>query len=354
MGGKETQEPLLKALAKFPLDSLNEPLKLDKLRVIEVSFSRQGRPSQAMIERGIEKLSKQYPAKSFRLNHELSQLLVWLEAPDVVGKTLNLMKSADDPAEQIWYAYVLRDVKQWTPDQRLAYFSWFPKAQTFKGGNSAPKFVLRIKELAMAHLSGEQRKQVEAVMKEEAKKYVVATRPTTPAVQRKVQKQWTMADLEPDLPKVASGRNFERGKEIFNSLQCAACHRFNNEGGGLGPDISAVGNRFSHHDLLEAIIEPSKVISDQYASYIVRTKDKQTFVGQITAEDNNALTIATDPFSGKTEQINQMNIAMKKVSPVSAMPSDMLDVLTKDEILDLLAYIESGGKKDAPQFSAAK
>jgi putative heme-binding domain-containing protein len=355
MGGKDTQEKLLDALAKFPLDSLNEPLKLDKLRVIEMSLIRQGRPSQAMVDHGIEKLSKQYPAKSFALNHELSQLLVWLDAPDVVGKTLDLMKAAQDPAEQIWYAYVLREAKHWTPAQRLAYFSWFPRAQQFKGGNSFPKFILRIQDLAMANLSDEQKQQVETVMKAESAKLAATTqaRPT-PTVVRQFQKQWTVADLEPDLSKVASGRNFERGKEIFTSLQCSACHRFNNEGGGVGPDISAVGNRFNHRDLLEAIIEPSKVISDQYASYMIKTRKGQVYVGQIAEENNDHVKIVTDPFSGKTETIGASGIALKKISPTSSMPSNMIDVLTKDEILDLLAYIESGGNKSATQFSAAK
>jgi hypothetical protein len=62
----------------------------------------------------------------------------------------------------------------------------------------------------------------------------------------------------------------------------------------------------------------------------------------------------TDPFSGKTEQVGATGIALKKVSPTSAMPSNMLDVLSKDEILDLLAYIESGGKPNEAQFGAAK
>jgi putative heme-binding domain-containing protein len=354
MGGKDTQEPLLQALAKFPMDSLNEPLKLDKLRVIEVSFTRQGRPSQAMAERGIEKLSKQYPAKSFALNHELSQLLVWLDAPDVVAKTLDLMKATQDPGEQIWYAYVLREARQWTPDQRLAYFSWFPKSTQIKGGNSLQKFLGRIRELAMANVPDDQKKPIETAMAQETAKLASTQTKPAPAVQRQFQKQWTVADLEPDLPKIASGRNFDRGKEIFNSLQCAACHRFNNEGGGVGPDISAVGNRFSHRDLLEAIIEPSKVISDQYTSYMVKTKKGQVYVGQVAEENNDHIKIVTDPFSGKTEQVGATNIALKKISPTSAMPSNMLDVLTKDEVLDLLAYIESGGNKSAAQFSAAK
>jgi putative heme-binding domain-containing protein len=349
VGGKEHQEPVLKALAKFPMDSLNEPLKLDKLRVIEVSFIRQGRPPQAMAERAIEKLSRQYPARSFALNHELSQLLVWLDAPDVVGKTLELMKASQDPAEQIWYAYVLREAKQWTPDQRMAYFSWFPRSTQIKGGNSLQKFLGRIRDLAMTSVPDGEKQPIEAMLTQEQAKLAAAanaaaTTQRAPAVQRQFQKTWTVADLEPELPKVASGRNFERGKEIFTSLQCAACHRFNNEGGGLGPDISAVGNRFSHRDLLESIIDPSKVISDQYASFMVKTKKGQVYVGQIAEENNDNIKLITDPLTGASELINQMNVKEKRISPVSTMPTGLIDVLTVDEVYDLLAYIETGGK----------
>jgi putative heme-binding domain-containing protein len=353
MGGKDTQEALLGALAKFPLDSLNEPLKLDKLRVIEVSFVRQGRPSQAMVDRGIEKLSKQYPATSFALNHELSQLLVRLGAKDVVGKTLSLMRKTNDPGEQIWYAYVLREAnpKDWTADQRHTYFSWFNKAAGFKGGNSFPKFILAIRESALSKLSEDQKKSLADVLKAPAPQ---APKPTVAAVQRQFQREWKVSDLDPDLPKASHGRNFERGKEIFASLQCAACHRFNGEGGGVGPDISAVGNRFNRHDLLDSIVEPSKVISEQYLSYVVKTKLGETVVGQIAEENNDHITIITNALTGEKKQIGQTRIAARKVSPVSPMPSNMLDVLTRDEILDLLAYIESGGKRDAKQFSAAK
>src|SRR6185503_7576965 len=81
LGGKETQPELLKAIGKWPLDTLNEEQKLEKLRVLEVSFARQGRPSDDLVKLAIEKLDRQFPAKSWPVNRELSQLLIYLEAP---------------------------------------------------------------------------------------------------------------------------------------------------------------------------------------------------------------------------------------------------------------------------------
>ena len=350
VGGPATQKPLLQALAKFPMDSLNEPLKLQKLRVIQVSFARQGRPSDDLVKVAVDKLGRQYPAESFALNRELSQLLVWLDAPDVVGKTLALMRAARDPAEQVWYAYVLGEAKQWTPEQRQAYFSWFNKAAGFKGGNSLPKFVLAIRDRAMGKLDEAERERIAAAVKPAESATPAARAPARPAVVREVQRQWTMADLEPELPKASAGRDFARGREVFASLQCLACHRFNNEGGGVGPDISAVSNRFSRRDLLESIVEPSRVISEQYASYVIKTKKGETFAGQIVDENNDHVILVTDPLTDKREKVGNHRITVKKMSTVSPMPANLIDVLTKEEVLDLLAYIESAGNPDAPVF----
>jgi putative heme-binding domain-containing protein len=352
VGGPDTQKPLLQALAKFPLDSLNEPLKLEKLRVIELSFVRQGRPSDDLVKLAVEKLGRQYPADTFALNRELSQLLVWLDAPDVVGKTLALMEAAKDPAEQIWYACVLREAKQWTPDQRTAYFSWFNRAAGFKGGNSLPKFVLAIRDRAMEKLTDAEREQLAVATEPASEAATPAGRaPAQRAVAREVQRQWTMADLEPELPKVSGGRDFARGKEVFASIQCAACHRFAGEGGGVGPDITAVSNRFSRRDLLESIVEPSKVVSEQYASYVIRTNKGETFAGQIVEENNDHVILVTDPLNDKREKIGNHRITAKKMSATSPMPANLIDVLTKDEVLDLLAYIESAGNPEAPVFA---
>ncbi len=352
VGPTDAQPAILKRLGAFPLDALPDDLKLEKLRVIQLSFIRQGRPSDEMVKTAIEKLSAQYPAKSFAMNRELSQLLVWLGAEDVVGKTLKLMDAASDPAEQIWYAYVLREARAWTPAQREAYFSWFGRAASFKGGNSFPKFILKIRDEAMAKVPEAERPAVAAILKRKPRVAATNAPAARPAVARKFQKQWTTADLAGDLNAVGAGRNFERGWEIFASQQCLTCHRFGNEGGGVGPDITAVSNRFSRLDLLVSILEPSKAISEQYAGYVITDNKGKRHFGQIAEENNDLTTLITDPLTDTRERIPRAWITAKRMSPVSTMPTGLLDVLTKDEVYDLLAYIEAGGKAESPQFRA--
>ena len=343
---KSVQPELLEALKKFPLDGLDDELKLLKLRVIKHSFVRQGRPADDLVKLGIEKLSHQFPAKTFALNRELSELLVWLGAPDVVEKTLALLEAAPDQEAQIWYACMLREARGWTRPQRERYFAWFAKAQSYKGGNSVGKFILRIKEQAVTKLSEAERNDLAAAINATS-----APAPAAPvAPTRAFVKMWTMADLTGDLDKASSGRNFERGKEIFSSVQCLQCHHFGNGGGNFGPDLSAVGSRFNRHDLLESIIDPSKIISEQYASNLFTTKQGETVMGLIVGENNDTYTVLTDPIAGAKKTFGKGAVASRQISPVSLMPPGLLSTLSKEEILDLLAYLETGGNPQAPAF----
>jgi putative heme-binding domain-containing protein len=347
-GSKADQEPLLQALTRFPLDQLDEEWKLNKLRTVELSFIRQGRPSDEFVRAATEKLSKQFPAQSYALNRELSQLLVFLEASDAIEKTLQLLTSSAEPAEQISFAYVLREAKGWTPQQREKYFAWFNQAREYQGGNSFAKFILRIRDQALAKLSETERTALAAILDAPA-----APKPAAaPAAAREFVKAWSMQELTPELEKVGSGRSFARGKELYAAAQCAQCHQFGTQrGGNIGPEITAVSNRFNRHDLLESILDPSKAISEQYASYILTLKGGETVMGQIVAENNDIYTVVTDPIAGTRREIGKSVVISREMSPASLMPPGLLNTLSKDEILDLLAYLESAGNEKAPVFS---
>src|SRR5205814_8577955 len=104
--------------------------KLAKLRVIELSFIRQGKPDPDLVKLATEKLDSLYPSDNEFMNRELSQLLIYLEAPDVVTKTLALLDKAKTQEEQAHYIFYLRNLKNgWTLDQRKHYFDWLRLAQ---------------------------------------------------------------------------------------------------------------------------------------------------------------------------------------------------------------------------------
>src|SRR5205823_10024583 len=96
--------------------------------------------------------------------------------------------------------------------------------------------------------------------------------PAAPA--RQFVRNWQMQDLLPVIDRATHGRDFVRGKAAFAAVQCTKCHKFGDEGGGAGPDLTGVGSRFQPVDVLESILLPSKVISDQYQTTELVKTDK--------------------------------------------------------------------------------
>ncbi len=345
-GGPECQEDLLRALAKFPLDPLNEEQKLDKLRVISLSFIRQGKPGAELRTMGIEKLSRQFPASSARLNRELCQLLVYLQAPDVVEKTMKLLAAAPTQEEQMQYVFALRLVKHgWTPESRSAYFNWFPEAaKNYSGSHYFLDFLAHTRDDASRTLTEAER----AVLAPVLTKPIAEPPPVAP--QRAFVKEWTMEEMTPLLGRVSKGRSFRKGQEAFAAAQCVLCHCFGHEGGALGPDLTTAASRFSRRDMLEAILLPSKVIPDQFQNTDIITKDGVAIAGRIVSEDARKLVVATNPLTAERTEIFKTDLKARRVSAISPMPEGLVNILSAEELLDLLAFLESGGKTDYSAF----
>jgi len=164
-----------------------------------------------------------------------------------------------------------------------------------------------------------------------------------------------MDDLLPSLEGAARGRNFRRGRDAYVAAQCAVCHKLGNDpatmAGDVGPDLTAVASRFTRRDILESIIEPSKVISEQYMNTAVRLKNGDTVVGRLLEETPDMLVLSPDQRKPDKVTVKKSDIDRRVPSKLSPMPQGLADILTRDEIFDLLAYLESGGKRDHPAFA---
>ena len=109
-------------------------------------------------------------------------------------------------------------------------------------------------------------------------------------------------------------------------------------------------SRYNHRDILESILEPSKVISEQYQNKIIMKKDGDDVVGRVVSEDGDKLVVVTDALKQTKVEVPKSQVASQKASPVSPMPEGLVNNFTKEEILDLIAYLESGGKETAAAF----
>ena len=124
------------------------------------------------------------------------------------------------------------------------------------------------------------------------------------AAPRPFVKKWTMAELRPLVESKLKGRDFDRGRAMFAAANCYGCHKFVNEGGSVGPELTALAGRFSSADILESILDPDKVISDQYAAIVVQTVDGKVITGRLVNQGGGKITINTNMLDpGALEQI---------------------------------------------------
>jgi putative heme-binding domain-containing protein len=357
---------LLTSLEKFPTDKLTDEQKLEKLRVLEVSFARHGNPSAEATKKIIAELDPLFPAADEVFNHEAVQVLVYLQSPKVLAKALKLMAEAKTQEDRYHYLFHLRTlpVGFWTLAQRTEYLSywtkdkgkmahpkelltWFEQAgRGYGDGASYANFFKNFLKEYVANMAPAEVKELTPVIAAIDKAAAV----TVEAKVRPFVQKWTMADLEPELERASRGRSFEKGKVAFADAQCAKCHRFVDYGGSVGPDLTAAANRFDRRALLESIVEPSKVISEQYQNIEVNTADGKTVVGRLVDETADTIAIQPDPLDAKRVEISKANIDSRKPSKLSPMAAHLIDVLPTDEILDLIAYIESGGRRQHPAF----
>jgi putative heme-binding domain-containing protein len=342
------RDKILAALDRIEWDRLDQAQQLDLLRVYQVALNRFGRPDDAAVARLIRRLDPHYPAASRELNAELAQVLVYLQAPSAAAKTVALLERAPTQEEQLEYLRTLRVLKSgWSPELRRAFFSWFPRAARFKGGNSLPGFMRNIRRDALAGLSEADKERLRPILD-------ARTTPTTPSVggpERKFVKKWSLDELVPMIESGLKDRDYDRGRAMFAATKCFSCHRFNNEGGGLGPDLSGVAGRFSVRDLLESIVVPSKTISDQYEAVIISTVDGRVVTGRIVNLQGSNLSICPDMLDPNRQvNVKREDIEEMKPSLVSLMPEGLLDTLNRDEVLDLVAYLLSRGDRNDPMF----
>ena len=189
------QDELIEALNRLNWAELNPAQQAELLRVYQLAFIRLGGASADIITSVEKKLDPIFPAPLASLNRELCTLLVYLESPNVISKTLALMSQSTDQSKHNWsndllarnagyarafaatassspqrdqihYAKELRNLKKhWTNKQRLEYFKWYRKAESFKGGASFGGFLNNFRKEALANVPKELLPEIESIQK---------------------------------------------------------------------------------------------------------------------------------------------------------------------------------------------
>lgn len=364
---KSLSSRVLEKLNGVPFESLENDDRLALLRAYSLCFMRLNAPSPAEITAVIAKLNPLYPAQDETLNTELCRVLSYLDAPEVAGKTVALMKvtqtktMAYDKAmlarheygeavlktmtntpntQNIQYAYSIRRVQSgWTLDDRKFYFGWLNESLEKSGGKSFIGYIRAIRKDAIEHLAPKDASAVLWLLGD-----VAAVDLSKLPLPKGPPGGWT-TETAKDLSKTElANRDYENGKKMFSAGRCVACHRFEGAGGYSGPDLGSVAKRYSIPDILVAISEPSQSISEQYQASTITLKEGGQLYGRIIYRNDKEIAIAANPYDFSVLTKTPMgDVANVEPSQISMMPPGTIALMNKDELSDLLAYLISGG-----------
>jgi putative heme-binding domain-containing protein len=369
--GEEALQPkLINLLLTQDWSKLDAAARTAWLRACQLTITRMGAPDAMAAERVIQALDASFPTGDNLVDRELANVLIALKSPTITAKAVEQMYVAKDGPEEVFeeahlqrgggygkviaemqregshkqqvhYAFNLRAATAgWTPELREKYFAWFGPAKSWKGGNSFPGFLTNARDEALEKVSEPLEKQrlfALAIANESQPKML--PRAKGPGA------NYTLEDFAGVTVEQLQKRDLAHGREMFQAALCASCHKLGREGGNGGPDLTGSAGRYTVNDLLVAILDPNKEVSDQYAFTEFTLKDGNTMLGRVAREDNGNLHLITSFLAPDAlTPLSKKNIQSQQLSKISPMMPALINGLNKDEVLDLLGYVMSGTK----------
>ena len=169
----------------------------------------------------------------------------------------------------------------------------------------------------------------------------------------KTYREWTVAELLPVVTDLGTGRNWALGRELFKKTGCGICHAFGreSEGTGLAPDLTGVASTFTREFILQSIVEPSATINGRFFHTKFTLENGQVVTGSVIDAADGKIVVAPVMMNPEaTVGVVERDVKSEEPSPVSPMPPGLLNELTKDEIVELMAFLDAGGDRDAPVY----
>lgn len=377
VGSESYRDDATASLLGLDLTALTPEEKLGYLRAMSLVFQRLGDPGEEQRTEIADRLIQLLPREDERVNAELVRLLVYLDDPRVVDEALALMQRDTPPDVPDWdedllarseryggtimemlenppptqklaYAYMLRNMRDgWTIEQRREYFSFINEAADKAGGASYTGYLERMRSEALSNASEEEIAAVsdlsDVSLRREPEFEI--TPPEGPG------REWGLDQAVAAVEDRLEEQNFEQGRSLFHAIGCASCHRFGGYGGNIGPDLSNVGDRFGIEGILEEIIHPDRVISDQFSSSEVVLDDGDTITGLVREDQDSVRVYPRDPDASPTV-VARGNVRTISQVDESQMPAGLINTLNPEELRDLMAYMISGGDPDHEVYVA--
>ena len=347
-------DALWERLNELSKAEMSDDVLLDYLRVVQMASIRDvaKQDDRSKFEQSIgTRMLRHFPSKDWRVNRELQVVTAGFKTPGAIEKLLANLTPDQSQEEQIHTVFCLRTIPDgWTEAQRNTLVAWFDRGREIRGAASMEGFVNNLWNSTMALLPEDeqvvaQTGKTAALAARRAKSHALMAQLDEAAGNRPngmVQRSFEeLAEyLEYD-PMAYRAPNLERGEQVFLRGKCMECHVFGSIGRGGGPDLSTVASRFRRRDLLEAIMYPSRVISDQYSSVDVEMSNGDFHTGMVVGEGQDTLTIITA--QGERMELRTADIKERFESEISIMPEGLLDTMSQENLVDLVQFLENGG-----------
>ena len=139
------------------------------------------------------------------------------------------------------------------------------------------------------------------------------------------------------MPALDLKGDFAHGKKIYEE-RCVSCHRLGGEGYALGPDLVTVKNT-GKEKILVNILDPNREVRPDFISYVIDTKDDESFIGLVANETSTSVTLRQA--YGREDVVSRSNIKKMQSQGQSLMPEGLEAGLAPQDLADLISYIET-------------
>jgi putative membrane-bound dehydrogenase-like protein len=348
----EDSDAIFDRLGQFADADMTDDVLLQYTRVISLAQIRdKGEGTRNEFKDAVgPALLDRFPSQSREVNRELQVLAAYTQAPGAQAKLLAYLTPDKPQEEQIHTVYCLRVMEEgWDHDQRDQLVAWFDTGREIGGAASMAGYIDNLWNASMELMPDEQRAAAEG------RKQAALDKRNADAIA-------LLAKLDEEAPKVNSDLaqmsfeelaeyleydpmnyrepNLKKGENVFIRARCANCHVFGDIGFGGGPDLSSVVSRFRRRDILESIMYPSQVVSDQYQAYHIELADFSDVSGMLAGETDSTLTLITT--TGEKVDIAKSEITSQEEVTTSVMPEGLLNTMSMGDLVSLIQFLETG------------
>ena len=295
-------------------------------------------------------LSDDLERRPYGVLEGIQAVIAYLQPPGAVDALLAYLTPDKAQEEQIHTMYALRTIDTgWNEVTRAAAVAWFDQGREMDGAASMEGFINNMWESLLTHLP-----ETERVVAQDRKAQALQAR-TEAAAALLAKIEGEAGEVNSDLaqmsfeelsdyleydPMAYRDLKLEDGEKIFLRARCANCHVFGTKGKGGGPDLSTVTSRFRRGDILEAIMYPSKVVSDQYTGVELELEDFSTVTGMVVGENDESITVIT--VHGERMEIDRNTITKQTLAEQSIMPEGLLNTMSLKDLVNLIYFLENG------------